>query len=99
MKKQFIRNVAMQAARIKDPTKMEAFLKELYTQAFADGANAEVEEDGYRFVRIQIGRIYECQCPECGAFMELDLLGLLDEKEGESDDSGKGHQGSAEAEG
>lgn len=81
MKKQFIRNVAMQAVRIKDPTKMEAFLTELYLQAFADGANAEVAHDDDKYLKLEANRTYECICPECGVALELDLLGLLEEGE------------------
>lgn len=85
MKKKFLRNITMQAVRLKDPAKMEAFLTELYMQAFADGANAEVAEEGDRYLKLKVNHTYECQCPECGAFMDLDLLGLLEE--GEDDDT------------
>ena len=80
-KKQLLRNITMQAVKLKDPVKMEAFLTELYLQAFADGANAEVVEDGDRYLKLKVNHTYECQCPECGAFMDLDLLGLLEEEE------------------
>lgn len=76
-----LRNIAMQAVRVKNPDRMEQFLTEVYLIGVADGANAEVVKDSDRYLKLEIGRKYECICPICESEIELDLLGLLEDEE------------------
>lgn len=76
-----IRNIAMQVVKVKDPKKMEQFLTDIYLLGMADGANAEVVKGDDRYLKLEIGRKYECVCPICGSEIELDLLGLLEDEE------------------
>lgn len=73
--------VACQAVRIKDPKKMLAFLKVIYQQGFADGADADLCDEEDRFLRIRPNQKFECQCPECGTVLELDIRQLITEVE------------------
>lgn len=81
--KRALKSIVMQAVKLKDPVRMEVFLKELYLQGFADGANADIPDDDDRYLRLKDGHHYECECPECGSVMELDLFGLLEGSETE----------------
>jgi len=62
-----------------DNNKILSVLTNIFLQGVAAGANAEID-DSFRFLRIKKEASYQCLCPECKTWLELDLEDLLNEE-------------------